>query len=233
MFTYYLIHRKQQGTEGLNDFWLQLNDLLGIIIEDRELCAFEKDLLQEPNNKQRLFISIEDTDLMNGHEFEEFVASIFRKMGYFADVTKGSGDQGIDIIAEKGDKKFGIQTKCYSNAVSNSAIQEAVAGIHFYPAQYGADAGEEFADVEGFGQVIVGSEFESDDAIRIGTQSRHHQDRHVGLRPDLPKYLEPAHKRDRDVEHHHVARFRKHPPQPLFPVVDRFGREAFRPQALQ
>ena len=53
-------------------------------------------------------------------------------MGYSSQVTKHSGDQGIDVIAIKNGTKIGIQAKCYSNTVGNSAIQEAVAGKCFY-----------------------------------------------------------------------------------------------------
>lgn len=76
--------------------------------------------------------SIDDVDLMNGSEFESFVSSLFSKMGYITEVTKQSGDQGLDVIAEKQGKRLGIQAKCYSNTVGNSAIQEAVAGMNYY-----------------------------------------------------------------------------------------------------
>ena len=69
---------------------------------------------------------------MGGLEFEQFIAELFSKMGYAAKVTKASGDQGIDVIAEKNGRKIGIQTKCYSSKVTNTAIQEAVAGIQHY-----------------------------------------------------------------------------------------------------
>lgn len=77
-------------------------------------------------------ISIEDIDLMSGAEFEQFVCELFKKMGYIAYVTKISGDQGIDVVAEKDSVKIGIQAKCYSGTVGNSAVQEAVAGKSFY-----------------------------------------------------------------------------------------------------
>ena len=69
---------------------------------------------------------------MAGIEFEVFVAELFKKMGYKASVTKASGDQGIDVVAEKNGVRYGIQAKCYSSNVSNSAVQEVVAGISFY-----------------------------------------------------------------------------------------------------
>lgn len=79
-------------------------------------------------NKTTIF----DIDLMTGLEFEQFVAKLFEKKGYTVEVTKASGDQGIDVIAEKGGTKIGIQAKCYSSTVGNSAVQEAVAGKQFY-----------------------------------------------------------------------------------------------------
>jgi restriction system protein len=76
--------------------------------------------------------TIFDIDLMTGLEFEQFIAKLFEKKGYTVEVTKASGDQGIDVIAEKGGTKIGIQAKCYSGTVGNSAVPEAVAGKQFY-----------------------------------------------------------------------------------------------------
>lgn len=72
-------------------------------------------------------------DNMEGHEFEYFCADVLRKNGYEnVEVTKGSGDQGIDIIAYKEGIKYGIQCKCYSSDIGNKAVQEAFAGKTFY-----------------------------------------------------------------------------------------------------
>jgi HJR/Mrr/RecB family endonuclease len=77
-------------------------------------------------------ITLDDVDLMTGTEFEHFIALLFSKMGYETEVTKATGDQGIDVIASKNGKKIGIQAKCYSSSVGNSAIQEVVAGKNHY-----------------------------------------------------------------------------------------------------
>lgn len=53
-------------------------------------------------------------------------------MGYASKITKASGDQGIDIIAEKDSVKLGIQAKRYGSKVTNSALQEVVLGLAFY-----------------------------------------------------------------------------------------------------
>ena len=72
-------------------------------------------------------------DYMDGHDFEYFCADLLRKNGFDkVEVTKGSGDQGIDIIAFKDGIKYGIQCKCYANDIGNSAVQEAFSGRAFY-----------------------------------------------------------------------------------------------------
>jgi HJR/Mrr/RecB family endonuclease len=77
-------------------------------------------------------VTIDDVDLMSGVEFEEFISYLFKKKGYTANLTPASGDQGIDLVAVKNGLRIGIQTKCYSNSVSNKAIQEVVAGVAHY-----------------------------------------------------------------------------------------------------
>jgi HJR/Mrr/RecB family endonuclease len=76
--------------------------------------------------------TISDIDLMTGLEFEMFISELFGIMGYISEITKASGDQGIDVIAEKNGVTIGIQAKCYSSAVGNKAVQEAVAGKNHY-----------------------------------------------------------------------------------------------------
>lgn len=98
-------------------------------LENKELDLLEKRLSQTYKEKSLKF---QDIDFLSGLEFEKFVAELFKKMGYFTVVTKASGDQGIDIIAEKNGRKFGVQTKCYSSKITNTAVQETVAGIVYY-----------------------------------------------------------------------------------------------------
>lgn len=70
---------------------------------------------------------------MNGHEYEYACAQYLKKTGYSnVNVTKASGDQGIDVIAYKNGKKYGIQCKYYAKPVGNKAVQEAFSGAEFY-----------------------------------------------------------------------------------------------------
>lgn len=94
--------------------------------------VFNRKLFKINENNLKVSISINDIDMMNGDEFEHFVGELFSKLGYNTEVTKHSGDQGIDVIAEKNGTRIGIQAKCYAGSVGNSAVQEAVAGKNFY-----------------------------------------------------------------------------------------------------
>lgn len=76
--------------------------------------------------------TIDDIDGMDGTQFEQYISKLFEKMGYETEVTKHSGDQGIDVIAKNDIVTIGIQAKCYSSTVGNSAVQEAVGGKALY-----------------------------------------------------------------------------------------------------
>ncbi len=77
-------------------------------------------------------------DLMEGHEFEYFCAQLLRKKGFLeVEVTKGSGDYGVDILAEKEGVTYAIQCKCYTTPVGVKAVQEAYAGRDYYDRMVG------------------------------------------------------------------------------------------------
>ena len=77
-------------------------------------------------------------DDMDGIQFEKFCRKLLIKNGYEnISMTAISGDQGVDIIAYRDLVKYGIQCKCYSSNVGNSAIQEIYAGKTFYKCHVG------------------------------------------------------------------------------------------------
>lgn len=78
-------------------------------------------------------------DEMEGHEFEYFCAELLQENGFYeVEVTRASGDYGIDILAEKDGVTYAIQCKCYSAPVGVKAIQEAYAGRDYYDRMVGA-----------------------------------------------------------------------------------------------
>ena len=77
-------------------------------------------------------------DSLNGHEFEQWCANLLRRNGFKnVEVTQSSGDQGVDILAEKDDIRYAIQCKCYSRKLDNTPVQEVSAGRAFYNCHIG------------------------------------------------------------------------------------------------
>ena len=78
-------------------------------------------------------------DTLEGHEFEYYCAELLQKKGFIeVEVTKGSGDYGADILAEKDGVTYAIQCKCYTAPIGVKAIQEAHAGRDYYDCMVGA-----------------------------------------------------------------------------------------------
>lgn len=76
-------------------------------------------------------------NIITGEEFEIYLKNFFEKLGYNAELTKTTGDQGADLIIEKDLEKIVVQAKFYSTPVGNKAVQEVVGAIKFYGANYG------------------------------------------------------------------------------------------------
>lgn len=81
----------------------------------------------------------DDMDLMEGHEFEYYCADLLRRAGFLeVEVTRGSGDYGVDILAELGGVTYAVQCKRYDGPVGVKAVQEAYAGRDYYDRMVGA-----------------------------------------------------------------------------------------------
>ena len=83
--------------------------------------------------KERRRFRRADYDDMDGWEFEEYVGGLLARDGYIhVEVTRGSGDQGVDVLAQRDGVSYAIQCKHYRAKISNKAVQEAYAGAEFY-----------------------------------------------------------------------------------------------------
>ena len=69
---------------------------------------------------------------LSGKEFEDLLYRLFIADGYSVQRTGKSGDQGADLVANKGNERIIVQAKRYTYPVSNSAVQEAVAAQKMY-----------------------------------------------------------------------------------------------------
>lgn len=77
---------------------------------------------------------------MKPYEFEKYTAELFRRLGYFAEVTQALRDGGVDVVLEKDGRKSYIQCKkYYTSKVTEPQVREF----------YGALA-DKLADGQGF-----------------------------------------------------------------------------------
>ena len=131
-FIYYLM--TNNIFKNNNNYVLCYDEFVDVYNEAKKkqkMDVFKRKLLKKREEDLNT-ITIDDIDLMNGVEFEQFISQLFVKQGYTTEITKQSGDQGIDVICEKNSIKIGIQAKCYTGTVGNAAVQEAVAGKKYY-----------------------------------------------------------------------------------------------------
>jgi restriction system protein len=67
------------------------------------------------------------TKVSTGIQYEQYCAQTLQEVGWNAQLTKATGDQGTDIIAERDGRRIVVQCKFYSSPVGNKAVQEAAA----------------------------------------------------------------------------------------------------------
>lgn len=108
-------------------------------IDFDQIIKEENDWRRQQRGLSPIEYELEQIDSMEGHRFEYWCADLLRKIGFIdVEVTQGSGDQGVDIIAKKDGIKYAIQCKCYSSDLGNKPVQEVNTGKAIYHCQIGA-----------------------------------------------------------------------------------------------
>lgn len=88
------------------------------------------------NNNIQYNINIIDN--LNGMQFERYFAELLKTEGFYSiQVTKGSGDYGVDIIAIKDKQRYAFQCKRYSKKVGPKPIGEVLRGMKMYDCSKG------------------------------------------------------------------------------------------------
>jgi restriction system protein len=75
---------------------------------------------------------INEIDVMDGATFEEFLSTLFRRLGYSVENTRYRGDYGADLVVVKRGLKTAVQAKRWSKRIGVKAVQEAVASAGYY-----------------------------------------------------------------------------------------------------
>ncbi|MDD5457951.1 MAG: restriction endonuclease [Phycisphaerae bacterium] len=69
---------------------------------------------------------------LRGVEFEEELACLYSKLGYAVEVTKGSGDDGVDLFLRNDEEVIVVQCKGHGKPIGVGAIRDLYgAMIHF------------------------------------------------------------------------------------------------------
>lgn len=112
--------------------------------EPKALPIIEKVIEEEDNWRMqqqgigRIEYELQKADKMSGRDFEHWCAGILLRNGFrHVEVTQGSGDQGVDVLAEKEGIKYAIQCKCYSSDLGNTPVQEVNTGKTIYHCHVG------------------------------------------------------------------------------------------------
>ena len=82
---------------------------------------------------------IRELRAMNPFEFEHYIAELFRRLGYRAQVTVASGDLGVDIELKKNQEYAVVQCKRYAEHkyVDSPDIQRFIGSMDLYGAKRG------------------------------------------------------------------------------------------------
>ena len=81
----------------------------------------------------------ETEDAMTPEDYEHHCAELLRRNGWSAEVTGMSGDQGVDVVAERDGVSIALQCKLhFSRPVGNKAVQEAHAAADFAETSHAA-----------------------------------------------------------------------------------------------
>lgn len=95
-------------------------------------------------------------DECDGQEFEYYCADLLEGLGFTEiEVTRESGDYGVDILAWKDGVSYAFQCKCHSQPIGIKAVQEIYAGRDYYDCMVG---------------VVMTNQYFTDPAVAMATK---------------------------------------------------------------
>lgn len=86
---------------------------------------------------------------LNGWEFENELAHLYEQLGYSAELTPSSGDEGVDIIIHKGGKRIIVQCKAHGKPVTPHVVRDLYGTLQHYKDHSMADEAV-LASISGF-----------------------------------------------------------------------------------
>lgn len=101
----------------------EIFNLLQYYIQQKEEGLTRESIKREP---QKFAV-------LSGNDFEKLLYRLFEAMGYKTEHVGHSGDQGGDLIANRGGERILIQAKAYRDwSTGNDAVQQVVGATRYY-----------------------------------------------------------------------------------------------------
>jgi restriction endonuclease Mrr len=116
---------------------MRTNELEGkLATETKRLYQLQSEFQQriQELESERQFSVLAELRSLEPTEFERFVMRLFQQLGYDTELTGKSGDEGVDVIAVKGETRVIVQCKRYRKNVSPSAARDLYGAMHHYQA---------------------------------------------------------------------------------------------------
>ena len=127
----FLRHALSQATKGLFSGLLAEWQLWGAIVS----LVIVIGALRLYRMRRLARSGIAQVDKMDGRTFEEFLVTVFRRLGYRAELTPYTGDFGADLVVIRGGVREAVQAKRSSRAVGVKAVQEVATARRYYNCQ--------------------------------------------------------------------------------------------------
>ncbi len=77
----------------------------------------------------------EHWETLDGHQFEQEVAKLFRLAGMSVSSTPRSGDYGVDLVIRSGNKTIICQCKAHKNPVGPAVVRDLYGALHHFNAE--------------------------------------------------------------------------------------------------
>lgn len=105
--------------------------LIGSVVAIASVAWYRRNKPTTPTARE-LASRFEAVRSMNGAQFENFTADLFRAMGHQAVVLGRVGDQGVDVIVNRRGERVAVQCKNHKRPVGNRPVQEVFAGSLYH-----------------------------------------------------------------------------------------------------
>jgi restriction system protein len=105
------------------------------------LVRYESDLAlrtKVENDRKKMYQKVEALHGLSPREFEEYIAELFKRLGYEnVTLTPTSNDKGIDILAKREGVRIAIQCKKYKGVIGSPQMQTFLGAMQHVEAQKG------------------------------------------------------------------------------------------------